>query len=110
MASPIGSGQMCVALEPNRRIYARSILVRLDARLQIQFLVATNRCFQSTNISGNQMKIPAYHTDSQEYSPAHRNVHLDDHDNCPAGKQIKQWHRKPEDTGKPRCDDCKKLG
>ncbi|GEC56700.1 hypothetical protein ABIF38_008827 [Bradyrhizobium japonicum] len=54
-------------------------------------------------------RVAAYHTDSLEYPPSHRNVYHD-HDNCPAGKQIKQWHRKAGQGNRPRCDDCKKLG
>ncbi len=55
------------------------------------------------------MKVSPYHTDSQEYPPSHRNVYHD-HDNCPAGKQIKPQHGKMGPAGRPRCDDCKKLG
>ncbi|WOH80490.1 hypothetical protein RX327_32700 [Bradyrhizobium sp. BEA-2-5] len=54
-------------------------------------------------------KVAPYHTDSLEYPPAHRNVYHD-HDNCPAGKKIKQAHRKAGSAGRPRCDDCKDLG
>jgi hypothetical protein len=54
-------------------------------------------------------KVSPYHTDSPEYPPSHRNVYHD-HDDCPAGKHIKTWHRKAGDAGRPRCDDCIKLG
>ncbi len=54
-------------------------------------------------------KVSAYHTDSPEYPPSHRNVYHD-HDNCPTGKQIKQQHKKSGTAGRPRCDDCKNLG
>jgi len=54
-------------------------------------------------------KVPAYHTNSPEYPPAHREVHHD-HDNCPAGKQIKPQHKVMGGGGKPRCKDCIRLG
>jgi len=57
----------------------------------------------------NMAKVTAFHTDSPEYPPSHRNVYHD-HDNCSAGKQIKPQHRKSGTAGRPRCDDCKKLG
>ncbi|TWB89451.1 hypothetical protein FBZ93_116170 [Bradyrhizobium macuxiense] len=53
-------------------------------------------------------KIAPYHTDSPEYPPSHRNVYHD-RDNCPAGKTIKQAHRKAGKAERPRCNDCKKL-
>jgi hypothetical protein len=37
-------------------------------------------------------KVSPYHTTSYEYPPTHRDVHHD-HDNCPAGKQIKPQHK-----------------
>lgn len=52
---------------------------------------------------------PAYHTDSPEYPPSHRNVHHD-HNDCPDGKRIKTENRKYGTGGKPLCDACKKLG
>lgn len=54
-------------------------------------------------------KVAAYHTDSPEYPPEHRNVYHD-YDNCPDGKRIKPWHRKAGTANRPRCDECKKLG
>jgi hypothetical protein len=57
----------------------------------------------------NMAKVTAYHTNSPEYPPAHRNVYHD-YDNCPTGKQIKQQHKEYGAAGRPRCDDCKKLG
>lgn len=54
-------------------------------------------------------KVTPYHTNSPEYPPKHRNVYHD-HDNCPDGKQIKSWHRVAGSAGRPRCDECKKLG
>jgi hypothetical protein len=54
-------------------------------------------------------KVPAYHTDTQEYPPSHRNVYHD-HDDCHDGKAIKLAHRKSGDGGKPRCKECIRLG
>ena len=54
-------------------------------------------------------KVRAYHTNSPEYPPTHRNVYHD-HDNCPYGKDIKAIHRVDGDGNRPRCDECKKLG
>jgi hypothetical protein len=54
-------------------------------------------------------KIAAYHTDSHEYPPSHRNVYHD-HSDCPDGKRIKAEHRKSGTANRPRCDECKKLG
>ena len=54
-------------------------------------------------------KISPYHTNSTEYPPEHRNVYHD-HDNCPDGKRIKPQHRVMGTAGRPRCDECKKLG
>ena len=54
-------------------------------------------------------KVPAYHTNSNEYAPHHREVYHD-HDNCPTGKQIRPWHRERGTANRPRCKDCEKLG
>lgn len=54
-------------------------------------------------------KVAAYHTNSMEYPPAHRNVYHD-HDDCKDGKQIQQQHRVVGTGGKPRCKECIKLG
>jgi len=54
-------------------------------------------------------KVPAYHTNSPEYPPKHREVYHD-HDNCPDGKRIQAKHRENGTGGKLRCDECKKLG
>ena len=54
-------------------------------------------------------KDPAYHTNSPEYAPKHRNVYHD-HNDCPDGKRIKPEHRVNGNGGKPRCDECIKLG
>ena len=50
----------------------------------------------------------AYHTDSDEYPPKHREV-FHDHENCPDGRRILPKHRKNGTGGKKRCDECKKL-
>jgi hypothetical protein len=50
-------------------------------------------------------KVPAYHTDSPEYPPKHREVYHD-HDDCHDGKAIKSWHRKSGTGGKKRCEVC----
>jgi hypothetical protein len=54
-------------------------------------------------------KVAAYHTNSTEYPPTHRNVHHD-HDNCPDGKRIMAKHRESGTGGKPRCKECINLG
>ena len=52
-------------------------------------------------------KVPAYHTDSEEYS--HRDVYHN-HDDCPDGKQIQAKHWKSGDGNRPRCKKCIDLG
>jgi hypothetical protein len=54
-------------------------------------------------------KVAAYHTNSTEYPPKHRNVYHD-HDDCFDGKKILPKHREDGKGGKPRCDECIKLG
>jgi len=54
-------------------------------------------------------KVAAYHTDSTEYPPEHRNVYHD-HDDCPDGRRIKKEHRKSGTANRPRCDACIDLG
>lgn len=54
-------------------------------------------------------KVAAYHTNSVELPPKHREVHHD-HDDCPDGKRIEQKHRVDGTGGKPRCKECEKLG
>ena len=54
-------------------------------------------------------KVDPYHTNSPEYPPSHRNVYHN-FDNCPDGKQIKPQHKRSGTDGRPRCDECKKLG
>jgi hypothetical protein len=53
-------------------------------------------------------KVPAYHTDSPEYPPKHREVYHDK-DTCPDGKRIKPEHRKPGTGGKKHCLECDKV-
>ena len=53
-------------------------------------------------------KIPAFHTNSLEYPPTHRNV-FHDQSACPYGKVIKSEHRVPGDGNRPRCKECARL-
>jgi hypothetical protein len=53
-------------------------------------------------------KVAAYHTNSLEYPPSHRNVYHND-DACPYGKDIKSWHREPGTAGRDLCKECQKL-
>jgi len=54
-------------------------------------------------------KVSAYHTNSQEYPPTHREVYHN-HDDCPDGKRIQSKHRENGTGGKPLCKECSKLG
>jgi hypothetical protein len=54
-------------------------------------------------------KVAAYHTDSQEYPPSHREV-FHDHDDCPYGSRIQPRHRQSGTGNKPRCKECIRLG
>jgi hypothetical protein len=54
-------------------------------------------------------KGPAYHTNSPEEPPEHRNVHHD-HDTCTYGQRILAKHRESGTGGKPRCKECIRLG
>ena len=54
-------------------------------------------------------KVAAYHTNSPEYPPEHREVYHD-HDDCFEGKKIKPEHREPGTGGKQRCKVCIRLG
>lgn len=54
-------------------------------------------------------KDPAYHTNSKEEPPGHREVHHD-HNDCYEGKKIKPQHREPGTAGKPRCKVCIGIG
>jgi hypothetical protein len=53
-------------------------------------------------------KVDAYHTDSEEYEPKHREVYHD-HDNCSDGKKIEAKHRKSGTGGKKLCKVCADL-
>ena len=53
-------------------------------------------------------KVPAYHTDSEEYLPKHREVYHDD-DECYEGKKIEKKHRKDGTGGKKQCAVCADL-
>jgi hypothetical protein len=55
------------------------------------------------------MKVPAFHTNSAEYPPSHREVYHD-HDDCADGKKIKREHREVGTSGKKRCKECIRLG
>ena len=52
--------------------------------------------------------VSAYHNDSPEYPPSHREVYHDK-DTCPDGKRIKPEHRKPGMGGKKHCLECYKV-
>jgi Mn-dependent DtxR family transcriptional regulator len=51
-------------------------------------------------------KVEAFHTDSEEYLPRHREVYHN-HDDCPDGKRILEKHRKRGTGGKKQCSVCK---
>jgi hypothetical protein len=53
--------------------------------------------------------VGAYHTNSPEYPPQHREVYHD-HDDCPDGKRIKREHKEHGTGSKKRCKECIKLG
>ena len=53
-------------------------------------------------------KVPAFHTNSPEYPPTHRNVYHDE-STCGYGKEIKSWHRVSGTGNRPRCDECIRL-
>ena len=54
------------------------------------------------------MKVPAFHTTSEEHSVGRRNVYHDN-DRCASGREIKPEHRVPGSAGLPRCDRCSDL-
>ena len=54
-------------------------------------------------------KVAAYHTNSSESPPKHREVYHD-HDDCHDGKAIKREHKESGTGGKPRCKVCIGLG
>lgn len=53
-------------------------------------------------------KIPAFHTNSPEYGPEHRNV-FHDQSGCGYGDEIKKVHRVSGEGGRPRCERCTDL-
>jgi hypothetical protein len=54
-------------------------------------------------------KVPAFHTNSPEYPPTHRNV-FHDQSECGYGKEIQLRHRVDGEGNRPRCDECIRLG
>jgi hypothetical protein len=54
-------------------------------------------------------RVPAYHTNSTEYPPEHRNVYHN-YDDCKDGKRILPKHREIGNGGKPLCKECIRLG
>ena len=54
-------------------------------------------------------KVAAYHTNSIEEPPKHREVYHN-HNDCPDGKRIMPKHLEQGTGGKPRCKECIKLG
>jgi hypothetical protein len=54
-------------------------------------------------------KVSAYHTNSPEYPPSHREVYHD-HDDCKYGREIKPQHKVSGTGGKPKCRECERLG
>jgi hypothetical protein len=50
----------------------------------------------------------AYHTNSPEYPPKHREVYHDK-DTCPDGKRIKLEHREGGTGNKKHCLECPKV-
>jgi hypothetical protein len=54
-------------------------------------------------------KVAAYHTNTLEEPPKHREVYHD-HNDCIEGKKIQLRHLEDGDGGKPRCKECIDLG
>lgn len=54
-------------------------------------------------------KVAPYHTTTPEDQFGRRNVYHD-HDNCPDGKRIRPQNKVQGTAGRPRYDECKKLG
>jgi hypothetical protein len=50
-----------------------------------------------------------YHTITDEAHDGQRNVYHN-YDNCPDGSRIKPENWASGIDGRPRCDECKKLG
>jgi Mn-dependent DtxR family transcriptional regulator len=53
-------------------------------------------------------KVKAFHTDSPEYAPKHREVYHDK-DTCPDGKKIQSKHRVEGTGNKKHCLECDKV-
>lgn len=53
-------------------------------------------------------KVHPYHTEIPEYQ-GERDVYHD-HDDCPAGRRIRPWHRRAGTANRPKCKDCIALG
>ncbi len=55
-------------------------------------------------------KVAPFHTITPEQDePGHRNVYHD-HDDCSLGKRIQPQNKRSGTDGRPRCDECIKLG
>jgi len=54
-------------------------------------------------------KVAAFHTNSPEAPPEHREVYHD-RDDCFEGKKIQQKHKESGTGGKKRCKECTRLG
>jgi len=52
-------------------------------------------------------KVNAFHTNSPEYPPTHREVYHDT-DTCPDGKKIQSKHRVAGTGNKKHCSQCAK--
>ena len=53
-------------------------------------------------------KVAAYHTNSPEYPPKHREVYHDK-DTCPDGRRIKPEHKEQGTGNKKHCFECDKV-
>lgn len=51
--------------------------------------------------------VKAFHTDSPEYAPSHREVYHDE-STCSYGKEVKAEHRLSGTGDKKRCKQCEK--
>lgn len=52
---------------------------------------------------------PYYTTNPEDADPGHRNVYHD-HDDCFYGKRIKPADKASGTAGRPKCDECIRLG
>jgi hypothetical protein len=52
--------------------------------------------------------VAAYHTNSTEYPPKHREVYHDK-DTCPDGREIQPKHRAAGTSNKKHCLECDKV-